>query len=268
MRATNLLHIILLLGLVVPYGRWPEQGRVRPPWCEAASWRVLPAAELQAPPMAEVMRVGWHETLVPPSRTRQRHNPARNHQRWQRRYQRWLRTRPLVSRRQRRQRQQTVLRAVLGWTPPAQPAATKPSGTQPAPSAPPAELPAPTPAPEPVAPPAPQTVSQPVPCACPAQDRPGSTPTASPPDPLAELRQSRGWINGWSEEELWELLRRVRWAGGLRCPHCGETAPTCLEVIDRHYRGGLYRYRCLVCHLAGDEGEGGTLRLRSGQALH
>jgi len=70
------------------------------------------------------------------------------------------------------------------------------------------------------------------------------------------LRQGRGWIDYVPEAELWERLRRVRWVNGLRCPHCGETA--CLEVIDRHYRGGLYRYRCLVCYLAGDRGEGGT----------
>jgi transposase-like protein len=58
---------------------------------------------------------------------------------------------------------------------------------------------------------------------------------------------------------LWQLLRQVRWAGGGPCcPHCGEDAPTCLEVVDRCYRGGLYRYRCLTCYLAGDEGEGGT----------
>ncbi len=48
-------------------------------------------------------------------------------------------------------------------------------------------------------------------------------------------------------------------AGALcACPHCGETAPTYLERLDPHYRGGLYRYRCLTCHLAGDAGEGGT----------
>jgi len=31
-----------------------------------------------------------------------------------------------------------------------------------------------------------------------------------------------------------------------------------MELIDRHYRGGMYRYRCRVCHEAGDPGEGGT----------
>jgi transposase len=28
--------------------------------------------------------------------------------------------------------------------------------------------------------------------------------------------------------------------------------------MDRHYRGGMYRYRCRVCQQAGDPGEGGT----------
>jgi len=77
-------------------------------------------------------------------------------------------------------------------------------------------------------------------------------------DPLAELRQGRGWIDCVPEAELWERLRRVRWANGLRCPHCGETDPSYLEVIDWHYRGGMYRYCCQVCHGAGDPGEGGT----------
>jgi transposase-like protein len=76
---------------------------------------------------------------------------------------------------------------------------------------------------------------------------------------LALLRQGRGWIDLFPEEPLWPRLRQVRWAGtDVRCPHCGEDAPICLEVIDRHYRGGMYRYRCLTCYLAGDEGEGGT----------
>jgi transposase-like protein len=112
----------------------------------------------------------------------------------------------------------------LGWTPLAQPT---PSGAnQPTP-----------PVGEPPVPPA---------------------PAAAPVDPLADLRQGRGWIDCVPEAELWDRLRRVRWAHGLRCPHCGETAPTCLAVLDPHYRGGLRRYRCLVGHQAGDLGEGGT----------
>jgi len=57
---------------------------------------------------------------------------------------------------------------------------------------------------------------------------------------------------------LWHWLRRIRWPHGLRCPHCGESDPRFLEVLDRHYRGGMYRYRCQVCAQAGDPGEGGT----------
>jgi transposase-like protein len=84
------------------------------------------------------------------------------------------------------------------------------------------------------------------------------TKPAAPPDPLAELRQGRGWIDQMDEEALWELLRRIRWAHGRQCPHCGERDLRYLEVIDRHYRGGMWRHRCLVCAEAGDPGEGGT----------
>jgi transposase-like protein len=72
------------------------------------------------------------------------------------------------------------------------------------------------------------------------------------------LRELRGWIDQLDEAALWDLLRRLRWVHGHRCPHCGEHDPRYLEVVDRHYRGGLWRYRCLVCAQAGDPGEGGT----------
>ena len=49
----------------------------------------------------------------------------------------------------------------------------------------------------------------------------------------------------------------MRWANGLRF-HSGEATPTCLTGIDRHYRSGLYRYHCLVYHLADEQGDGGT----------
>ena len=49
----------------------------------------------------------------------------------------------------------------------------------------------------------------------------------------------------------------MRWANGLRF-HSGEATPTCLTGIDRHYRSGLYRYHCLIYHLADEQGDGGT----------
>lgn len=92
-----------------------------------------------------------------------------------------------------------------------------------------------------------------------SQHRKGFCRTADRPDPLAALRGQRDWIDRVPEAELWQVLRQIRWAGGNPgCPHCGEDDPAHLEIIDRSYRGGLYRYRCLLCHLAGDPGEGGT----------
>ena len=89
-----------------------------------------------------------------------------------------------------------------------------------------------------------------------------AVPTAA--DPLADLRQGRGWIDYLDEETLWEVLRQVRWPQGVKCPKCGETDPLYLKVINRHHRGGMWRYRCRVCAEAGDPGEGGTFTDLSG----
>jgi hypothetical protein len=70
-------------------------------------------------------------------------------------------------------------------------------------------------------------------------------------DPLAVLRQQRGWIEQVDETVLGDTLRQVRWLEGLCYPACGETNPRYLEVMDEHYQDRMYRYRCLVCALVG-----------------
>jgi len=241
MRATNLLRIILLASLLAIPAATPPRAVARPAWCTIAQWQSVTPPGMGTVRTAWEGQVGWHPALLPPQRTRQHCNPAANRKRWLARQRRWQRRQPPVSRRHRRRRQETVLQALLGWTPPPAAAAGQPVAVAAPPSAP---LAAATPA----TPPAPPT--RPL--------HPPEVAAEAQADPLAELRQGRGWIDCVPEAELWERLRRVRWANGLRCPHCGETAPTCLEVVDPHYRSGLRRYRCLVCHLAGERGEGGT----------
>ncbi len=182
---------------------------------------------------------GWHPSLLPPPRTRQHFNPTANRKRWLARYRRWLRRQPPLSRRQCRRRQEKVLQVLLGGTPPPPTPLSRPAAVPPPPSTPGEAGPPP---------------AKPVPPPPPPNPPAGETKA----DPLAHLRKGRGWIERVPEAELWALLRQVRWANGLCCPHCGERDPAYLEVIDRHYRGGMYRYRCRVCHEAGDPGEGGT----------
>ncbi|MBU0495517.1 MAG: transposase, partial [Chloroflexi bacterium] len=63
-------------------------------------------------------------------------------------------------------------------------------------------------------------------------------------DPLADLRQRRGWIDQLAERELWAVLIQVRWPYGPVCPHCGERDPRYVQGLDPAYRGGLGRWRC------------------------
>jgi transposase-like protein len=86
-------------------------------------------------------------------------------------------------------------------------------------------------------------------------------------DPLAELRQSRGWVDHMDERELWAMLRKVRWPHGPECPCCGEDDPRYLKMLDANYRGGLGRWQCQVCAGAGDPGEGGTFTPLTGTIL-
>jgi len=241
MQATKLLRIILLASLLaVPAA--PRQPVVaRTAGCVIAQWQSVAPPGVGTARAAWQIQTGWHPSLLPPYRTRQHFNPAANRKRWLARRLRWLRRQPPLSRRQLRRRQEKVLRALLGGTPPPVAPAGRPAAVPPPASAP---MEASTPPTEP-APPA-------------SPPHPPEPEMEAKEDPLADLRQGRGWIDYVPEFDLWERLRRVRWANGLHCPYCGETDPSCLEVIDRHYRGGMYRYRCLVCYLAGDPGDGGT----------
>lgn len=86
-------------------------------------------------------------------------------------------------------------------------------------------------------------------------------------DPLADLRQARGWVDHLNERDLWAILIRVRWPRGPRCPHCGERDPQYVQLIDEDYRGGLGRWQCRVSAEAGDPGEGGTFTPLTGTIL-
>jgi len=223
----DLRYIILLLVLVVQ-GYRPVQAQ--PPDASPGPLCQGLALYLSAAPSDQVVasndwpidRVAWDSRLVPTGRVRPHRNPRRNWERWQQRLARQCRRQPQQARRQRRRRQKAVVQRLLGIPPSPRLSPLVVSGP-PVASAPSME------------------VKPPV-----------------PPDPLAELRQSRGWIDQMDEDTLWDLLRRIRWAHGVQCPRCGERDPRYLEVIDQHYRGGMWRHRCLVCAQAGDPGEGGT----------
>ncbi|MEW5958085.1 MAG: IS1595 family transposase [Chloroflexota bacterium] len=164
--------------------------------------------------------VMWDERLVPVGRVHQARNPKRNQERWARRWRYWQHQHPSVSRARRRRRRLHLMQQLLKPIP---------SGTVPA-----AGL---------------GQVKR-------LPDQPPVEP--EPPDPLADLRQQRGWIDRMSERDLWALLVRVRWPHGPACPCCQEHDPRYVELIDPDYRDGLGRWRCQVCAAAGDAGEGGT----------
>lgn len=176
----------------------------------------------------------WDERLAPAMRCRQRCNPRRNLERRLRRGARWQR--PGRLRRHHRRGRERVAVSALGLSP----ASLKWVGHRP------------------MGVPSPQAVS-PV-----APKLPAAEP---PPDPLADLRQQRGWIDRLSQRELWQVLIRLRWPNGERCPQCGEDDRQYLHVIDPDYRGGLGRWRCDVCAEAGDPGEGGTFTPLTGTLL-
>ena len=126
----------------------------------------------------------WDERLVPRRRVRRGCNPKRNRERWARRWARWRRRRPQVSRAERRRRGARVLRQIVST--PRHPTTVRPwkgsCGCAPA-----AE---------------PSTTGEP---------SPASTGTGKV-DPLAELRQSRGWViaaitqSVASGERIFEIL--------------------------------------------------------------
>lgn len=180
----------------------------------------------------------WDSELLPTPQGRRYPNPRRNRERWLRRLARQQRRRPPTKRSGRRRHRGTgrqigclpSLRAVskLGNLEP------KVSASQPAPS---------------------------------TEKRASPSPPPELPDPLADLRDRRGWVDHVSERELWAVLIRVRWPHGPCCPCCGEDDPEYLELIDADYRGGLGRWRCRVCAEAGDLGEGGTFTPLTGTIL-
>ncbi len=176
----------------------------------------------------------WVLELLPLPRVRQHYNPRRNRERWLRRLvRRARRHRPTKRSQRRRHRKGSV-------------------------DSPPAEVlklrnPRPT-----------FVSSRPQP---PTRERMSPPPPPKPPDPLADLRDQRGWIDQIEEQKLWVLLIRLRWPHGPCCPHCGEDDVEYLELIDSDYRGGLGRWRCRVCAEAGDPGEGGTFTPLTGTIL-
>jgi transposase-like protein len=87
------------------------------------------------------------------------------------------------------------------------------------------------------------------------------------PDPLADLRKMRGWVDQMDERQLWTMLIRVRWPQGPECPRCGERDSCHLQLVEPDYRGGLGRWRCLVCALAGDQDDQSTFTPLTGTIL-
>jgi transposase len=181
----------------------------------------------------------WDERLVPPGRVRRRYNPRRNRERWARRWARRRRRRPPMSRAARRRRCRRIVREILKADP--GPVLIKQRKQRSSTAA--VSVRA--------------TMEKPLPIA----------ETPSEPDPLADLRQARGWIDRMDERELWEMLIRIRWPQGAQCPHCGERDPQYVKLIDADYHGGLGRWRCQVCAEAGDPGEGGTFTPLTGTIL-
>jgi len=185
----------------------------------------------------------WDKRLLPPPRIRQHRNPRRNRERWARRWAKQQRRRPPASRAQRRRRRERVLRQLL------------------------------------------ETEREPW---LAEQERERSIRAIQSwgskrkqreqpkrfakscdetTDPLAGLREGRGWIDHVDERELWEMLLQVRWPNGPACPCCGERDVQYLKLIDPDYRGGLGRWQCQVCAEAGDPGEGGTFTPLTGTLL-
>ena len=188
---------------------------------------------------AEGLTPMWDERLLPPGRVRQHYNPQRNRERWARRWAKWQRRRSRVSRAARRRHRTRILRQILH---------ASPSGVlieewkQ-------------------------QGRPKPLPTGATTEKQSPITESSGSPDPLADLRQARGWIDHMDERALWAMLIRIRWPHGPECPHCGERDPQYLKLIDADYRNGLGRWCCRVCAEAGDPGEGGTFTPLTGTLL-
>jgi len=188
---------------------------------------------------AEWLSQTWNEQLMPRRGVRPGRNPKRNRERWARRWARWRRRQPRARRAERGRRRARTPQQMMSTRP--SPTVVRPReslrGCK--------LLPA-------------STRSN----AC-SLTRTDSEET----DPLAALRQSRGWVDHLDERALWAMLRQVRWPHGPACPCCGEDDPRYLKLLDVDYRGGLGRWQCLVCAGAGDPGEGGTFTPLTGTVL-
>ncbi|MFQ5859829.1 MAG: IS1595 family transposase [Anaerolineae bacterium] len=224
---TDLIYIILTLAALVTPARGGHRTDGEVCRLLSLSWRAAAPESLTRLVPALIRWEVWDTRQVPRRRHRQRHNPQRNRERRLRRLARQRRRRPLPPRQQRRRRAARVRLLLNPPCPAPWSGGSRRIGNVPPPP--------------------------------PASPSGVSTGQEPPPDPLAHLRQHRGWIDLMAEAELWDLLRQVRWPHRVVvCPDCGETDPQYVTVIDRHYRGGLYRYGCRVCAGAGDPGEGGT----------
>ena len=162
----------------------------------------------------------WDPSLLPPGRVRQHRNPRRNRERWARRLAYRRRRRPIPKLERKRKRTKRTGPVVTSWHQDRK-TAVVPLSRKPRPPRPP-------------------------------------TPRVADDDPLADLRQSRGWVDHVDERKLWQMLVQVRWPNGPVCPHCGENDPRYLKEMDGDYRNGLGRWKCRVCAEAGDPGQGGT----------
>lgn len=193
----------------------------------------------------------WDEHLMPPGCVRQYYNPWRHRERWTRRQAQRARRQREARRVLHRRCRVRLLRQMLQTRPGAAAGAAGRAW--------------------------PRAGSLP-PWACERRRRvepsPGPTDIASgsssepvAPDPLADLRQARGWVDHVPERELWAMLIRVRWPHGPHCPHCGERDRRYLKVFDADYRGGLGRWQCQVCAQAGDPGQAGTFTPLTGTLL-
>lgn len=194
---------------------------------------VVTLAHLGGPPPP-----AWDERLVPVGRVRQRFNPRRNRERWARRLARWRRQRRQPRRAARRRRRQVRPAQRTGPAPKPRSKTGRPSGGSGQPSRRRAEA-----------------------------GVTGIGTVKDDPDPLAELRHRRGWVDQISEAEVWALIRQVRWPQGPVCPHCGESDPAYVRQFDPDYRHGLGRWRCRLCAEAGDPGAGGTFTPLTGTLL-
>lgn len=219
MRASGLWSIIVVVVVLVTS---VEPVGVRPAHLGMGSDLLLVSSwQLSPEPVTPRAQDAWHSQLVCWGRVRRHTNPKRNAQRWRRRLLGRLRRQPTAPRARHRRRRARSGQPVAAW-----------HRSEPAVNAVPPVTSSPSSLPQP--------------------------PRPSSADPLAELRRSRGWIDRMNQAELWAILRQIRWPHGACCPHCGESDPRYLVVIDRDRRDGMYRYCCLVCKGAGDPGEGGT----------